>query len=202
MVEIDLRRTRDGSIVVLHDATLERLWGMPDAVADMELTDLEGVGRGHERIPTFRQVLQTVKIPLMVDFTRREVVEGAVGEVRAADAMHSALFVTGNVEALRMLHSIAPEARIGLTWVEETLPPFSLLDELGAEFWNPMFPLVTPSRVADFHAQGLKVSTWTVDRESDMAAMVAAGVDAIVTNQIASLRSFLDEGSTAGLPPR
>ena len=33
-VEFDLRRTRDGRIVVLHDPTLQRLWDVPVALAD------------------------------------------------------------------------------------------------------------------------------------------------------------------------
>jgi glycerophosphoryl diester phosphodiesterase len=35
------------------------------------------------------------------------------------------------------------------------------------------------------------VSTWTVDTEADMARMLVAGVDAIVSNQVASLVEFL-----------
>jgi glycerophosphoryl diester phosphodiesterase len=191
MVEIDLRRTRDGVIVVLHDPTLERLWGVDHAVADLDASDVEHIGSASQRIPTFRQVLQNVPLPLMVDFTRREVVEGALDEVRAADAIARSLFVTGNVAALRMLRSLAPEARIGLTWVERELPAPSLLEELGAEFWNPMFQLVTPDRVAAMHDLGLKVSTWTVDRRRHMERVARAGVDAIVSNRIADLRAFL-----------
>jgi glycerophosphoryl diester phosphodiesterase len=192
MVEIDLRRTRDGVIVVLHDPTLERLWGVDHAVADLGASDVEHIGSASERIPTFRQVLQNVALPLMVDFTRREVVQGALDEVKAADAMARSLFVTGNVEALRMLRALAPEARIGLTWVERDLPAPGLLEELGAEYWNPMLQLVTPDRVAAMHDLGLKVSTWTVDRRRHMERVARAGVDAIVSNRIADLRAFLD----------
>ena len=44
MVEIDLRRTRDGAIVVLHDQTLERLWGLEASVGDVDLADGGGAG--------------------------------------------------------------------------------------------------------------------------------------------------------------
>ena len=49
----------------------------------------------------------------MVDFTRREVVAGALDAVRSAGALERSLFVTGNVEALRLLRSLSDEARIG-----------------------------------------------------------------------------------------
>ena len=44
MVEIDLRRTRDGAIVVLHDQTLERLWGLEASVGDVDLAEVATLG--------------------------------------------------------------------------------------------------------------------------------------------------------------
>jgi glycerophosphoryl diester phosphodiesterase len=195
MVEIDLRRTRDGEIVVLHDPTLERLWDVTAAAGELNLAEVQAIGEGaidgDRRIPTFRQVLDHISVPLMVDFTKREVVAGALREVQEAGAMERSLFVTGNVEALRLLRGLSPEARLGLTWVEPEPPPPALLHELGAEYWNPMFALITGDRVAAVHDMGLKVSTWTVDARRHMARMRRAGVDAIVSNRIAVLRRFL-----------
>ena len=190
MVELDQRRTRDGAIVVLHDATLARLWGDERNVADMDLVQVRQVGRPDERIPTYAEVLAAVDVPLMVDLNA-ETVEGAVFETRQAGAMARALFVTGNIAALRRLRNLAPEARIGVTWIEPEPPSADLLAELGAEFWNPMFRLVTASRVADVHRLGRKVSTWTVDKPRHMQRVISAGVDAIVSNRIGDLRRRL-----------
>ena len=187
MVEIDLRRTRDGEIVVLHDQTLERLWEVEASVGDLELTQVAALGDGDVRIPTLRDVLEAVALPLMVDFTRREVVPGGLAAVRAAGALGRSLFVTGNVEALRQLRGLSAEARIGLTWVEGTEPPLALLRELGAEYWNPMYGFVTPDGVAAVHDAGLRVSTWTVDEPADVDRVLGAGVDAVVSNRIAAL---------------
>jgi glycerophosphoryl diester phosphodiesterase len=191
MIELDLRRTRDGTIVVLHDATLDRLWGVDRPVADVDLATVRQIGHGSERIPTLREALLHIEIPLMVDFTGGEVVEGALEAVREAGAMARSLFVTADVDALRHLRVLAPDARIGLTWIEAEPPTPSLLSELGAEFWNPMFRLITPARVAAMHDLGVKVSTWTVDERRHMARVCEAGVDAIVSNRIADLRRFL-----------
>ena len=191
MVELDLRRTRDGTIVVLHDQLLQRLWGVDASVGDLELAEVAALGEGDLRIPTLRDVLEVVAVPLMVDFTRREVVRGALEVVQGAGALDRSLFVTGNVAALRLLRQLAPEAAIGLTWLEGPEPPLALLAELGAAYWNPMFKLVTPEGVAAVHGAGLRVSTWTVDAVEDMDAVVAAGVDAVVSNRVAELVAFL-----------
>ncbi len=193
-VELDLRRTRDGAIVVLHDQTLERLWGLDASVGDLDADEVTALGQGGERIPTLGHVLAAVELPLMVDFTRREVVEGALSAVRAAGALARAQFVTGNVPALQLLRGLSARARIGLTWTEGTEPPLALLAELGAECWNPWSGLVTAEGVAAVHTAGLLVSCWTVDEEEEMARVVEAGVDAVVSNRIGELVRFLGRG--------
>ncbi len=190
-VELDLRRTRDGEIVVLHDQTLERLWGLVVSVGDMDLDALQQVGHGEMRIPTFRAVLEAVSVPVMVDFTRSEVVEGALAAVRDAGALERSLFVTANVPALRTLRARSQDARIGLTWTESEDPPLTVLGELRAEYWNPWFGVLTPQGAASVHGAGLGVSTWTVDDEADMARVVDAGADALVSNRVAALVDFL-----------
>ncbi len=106
-IELDLRRTRDGAIVVLHDQTLERLWGVDASVGDLDWGEVAAVGAGEEHIPLLGQVLERVSLPLMVDFTRREVVPGALAVVEEAGALERCLFVTGNVAALRMLRDLS-----------------------------------------------------------------------------------------------
>jgi glycerophosphoryl diester phosphodiesterase len=190
-VELDLRLTRDGEVVVLHDQSLERLWGRDVSVCDVDLAEVRRLGDGDVRIPTLAEVLAALQLPLMIDFTRREVVTGALDAVRAADALERSLFVTGNVDALRVLRRLCDDARIGLTWTEGAVPPAGLLDELGAEYWNPMFHLVTAAGVDAAHDLGRRVSTWTVDREEDMERVVQTGVDAVVSNRIGDLLRFL-----------
>ena len=193
MLELDLRRTRDGAIVVLHDQSLLRLWELDASVGDLDLSEVARLGGGDVRIPTLRQVLETFppEVELMVDFTRREVVAGALDQALSAGALDRCLFVTGNVEALRLLRGLSGRARLGLTWTEGADPPLDLLDELGAEFWNPMYSFVSAEGVAAVHQAGLRVSTWTVDAPAEVARVVADGVDAVVSNRVAQLVGLL-----------
>lgn len=195
MVELDLRRTRDGEIVVLHDQSLLRLWGVDASVGELGWAAVARLRGGDDeegaRIPLLHEVLQTVPLPLMVDFTRREVVEGALAAVVAAGALERSLFVTGNVPALRLLRGLSSKARLGLTWTEAGDVPVTLLQELKAEYWNPMSALVRPDAVETVHALGLQVSCWTVDDPEEMGRVCSAGVDAIVSNRVAALLGFL-----------
>jgi len=197
MVEIDLRRTRDGSIVVLHDQTLDRLWGRAASVGDVDLAEVTALGEGDVRVPTLSAVLRAVAVPLMVDFTRREVVPGALQAVQEAGALPRCLFVTGNVAALQQLRARSPAARLGLTWVDGPEPPLALLDDLAAEYWNPMSAVLTAEGVHAVHEAGRRVSTWTVDTPEEMTRVLEAGADAVVSNRIAALLAHLGRESSS-----
>jgi glycerophosphoryl diester phosphodiesterase len=93
-----------------------------------------------------------------------------------------------------MLRGLSAEARLGLTWTEEGDVPVALLRELGAEYWNPMSTLVHDAAVEIVHDMGLQVSCWTVDEVDEMARVCAAGVDAVVSNQVLALLEFLGRG--------
>ena len=134
-------------------------------------------------------------VDLMVDFTRREVVAGALDEVLAADALATArLFVTGNVEALRLLRGLSGRARIGLTWTEGRRPsPGPARTSWGRSTGTPAFGFADGRARRRRRAPRLGASCrpgpWTAPE--DMAHVVADGVDAVVSNRIAALVAHL-----------
>jgi glycerophosphoryl diester phosphodiesterase len=193
MVELDVRRTLDGGVAVVHDPTLERVWGSSLAVAGASLAEISAVRVGEHRIATLEEVLRCVDLSVMVDFTRADVVEPALAVIQSADALDRVLFSGGNVEGHRLVRSLAPAARIALTWTEPEPPPESLLAELGVEYFNPAWELVDEQLVESVHDRGRKVSTWTVDDPAEMRRLADLGVDAIVTNRVAELVALLAE---------
>jgi glycerophosphoryl diester phosphodiesterase len=190
MVEIDVRRTVDGAVAVVHDPTLDRLWGLDRLVAETTLREVRELG-----IPELDEVLGAVTIPLMVDFTEADVVEPALEAILRADALDRVLFSGGNVAGHRLLRSLVPAARIALTWTSDDPCPDALLDELAVEFFNPSGHLLgdQPGLVAAMHERGTPVSTWTIDRRADMELALDLGVDAVITNRIGELVALLGE---------
>jgi glycerophosphoryl diester phosphodiesterase len=61
----------------------------------------------------------------------------------------------------------------------------------GGKHWSPHFKNVTPERLAEAHALGLRVYPWTVDDPADMKALIAMGVDGITTDRPDLLRDVL-----------
>jgi glycerophosphoryl diester phosphodiesterase len=198
MVEIDVRRTADGAVAVLHDPTLERLWGSPLALAAATLAEVRALGVDDCRIPELADVLAAVAAPLMVDFEETDVVEPALQAIREAGALERVLFSGGNVEGHRLVRALEPRARIALTWARGERPSERLLDELAVELLNPHRELVEPALVAEMHARGTGVSVWTVDEPGEMARLIDVGVDAVITNRIGALVGLLEPVEAAG----
>jgi myo-inositol-1(or 4)-monophosphatase len=188
MIELDIRRAADGAVVVVHDPTLERVWGSPLAVADATLAELAQIG-----VATLAEALACVDLPVMVDFTMADVVEPALAVISEADALERVLFSGGNLAGHRRIRALAPAARIALTWTDREPPPAALLEELVVEYFNPPWERVDAVIVDAMHDRGYKVSTWTVDDPREMRRVVDCGVDAVVTNRVPELVALLAE---------
>ena len=193
-VEVDVKLTADGVPVLLHDDTLTRLWGHNRRVDSLTHRELEELTRGGDwRIPTLRQALdlaRTTGVPLMIDVPRRAEALAAAELVLAADCPELAVF-TGPPAALAAVRAAAPRACLAMSW-ESPLPPRpQLLRLVRPDYFNPHHRWLTPKRISRLQGRGLKVSTWTVDCPRRMAALASAGIDAIISNDLRSLRQVL-----------
>jgi len=190
MIELDVRRTADGRAVVLHDATLDRVWRVARRVADLTRDEVVALG-----IPDLEQALAWIppSMQVMVDYKDEEVVEPALADVVAAGALDRAVFAGDCFPGHRRIRLLAPAARIAVTWEADEQIPDALLDELGAEFYNPSGNVLgrDPESVERMHARGTLVSVWTIDERADMELLLDLGVDAIITNRLATLVDLL-----------
>lgn len=189
MVELDVRATADGALVLVHDETLERLWGVPRRVGAVLRAETRELG-----IPELAEALAAVDAQVMLDY-EEDIADAAVAAVREADAVDRVVFSGGNYDGHRRIRALEPQARIALTWDDAGRDPNPLLDELGAEFFNPSgrVLLADPGFVERMHARGTQVSVWTLDRRDHMKWALDLGVDAVITNRVGDLVSLLAE---------
>ncbi|MEU9253337.1 glycerophosphodiester phosphodiesterase [Streptomyces sp. NPDC048270] len=186
-VEIDVRLTRDGVPVLLHDETLERLWGHDvrlDAVTAPQLRELTGGG-----VPTLREaVLAAGAGRLMLDLpgASYEAVRTVVGQVRECGARERTSYCAGP-NTMLAVRAADPGAEIALTWTTLSPPRRVLLDAVAPRWLNYRFGLVSRELTDALHRDGLLVSAWTADTKRTMRALVRAGVDSITTNRVDAL---------------
>jgi glycerophosphoryl diester phosphodiesterase len=190
-VEIDVRLTRDGVPVLLHDQTLERLWGhdLPlDRLTHAEVRELTGGG-----VPTLYEALAaTAGSRLMIDLPggTEESVRTVIGTVREYGAAERVYYCAAATVMLAV-RAADPAAEIAMTWTTTGPPGPTLLDAVRPRWLNYRFGLVSPERVNRDHRDGLLVSTWTVDTGRNMRRLIRYGVDSLTTNRISTLTARL-----------
>lgn len=184
-VEMDVRLTRDGVPVLLHDPTLERLWGVESAVAD---TPSDRLPHG---VPTLYEALAAVDgCRALVDLTLPESAAPVLAAVRDAGAGDRAYYC-GEAFAMLAVRDRDPAAEIALTWKTAAPVPPLLLSELRPRWINLRFGLVRPPLVEWARGEGLLVGAWTVDLRRTMRRLERLGADAVTSNRIAVLREVL-----------
>ncbi|NEC21258.1 glycerophosphodiester phosphodiesterase [Streptomyces parvus] len=190
-VEIDVRVTRDGVPVLLHDATLERLWGHDrrlDRIDHAELKELTGGG-----VPTLREALLAagahrvmVDLPGSTDASVKKIV-GTVRECGAGERV----YYCANSEAMLRVRAADPSAEIALTWTTLAPPRPELLAAVKPRWLNYRFGLISRELTDRAHRDGLLVSAWTADTKRTMSKLIERGVDSITTNRIDTLHRLI-----------
>ncbi len=92
---------------------------------------------------------------------------------------------------LHAMKKIAPDIRLSALYSGQPKSYVAIAKEAGATIVSPVHPTVTPERVAEAHAAGLQVVPWTPNKPEDWQRMVAAKVDAVITDDPAALIEFL-----------
>lgn len=192
-VEIDVRLTRDRLPVLLHDETLNRLWGHDRPLRWLSSDEVKGLTGGG--VPTLAEALgATGDTRIMVDLpgpVDEKAVREVVDVVRACGAQERVYYCAG-APAMLTVRAVDPAAEIALTWTTLAPPRPALLDAVRPRWLNYRFGLADRDLVARVHRDGLLVSVWTPDTRRTMRRLLAAGVDSVTTNRIDTLVALRD----------
>ncbi|MEV1024097.1 glycerophosphodiester phosphodiesterase [Streptomyces sp. NPDC050264] len=190
-VEIDVRLTRDGVPVLLHDSTLNRLWEHDRPLSALSADEVRGLTAGG--VPTLVDALaHTAGSRVMVDLPGADAtaVRTVVGVIRECGAEERAYYCAGAATMLKV-RAADPAAEIALTWTSLAPPRRPLLDAVRPRWLNYRFPLVSRELAARVHRDGCLVSAWTPDTRRSMRRLLDAGADSITTNRVDMLMDVL-----------
>ncbi|WAH99102.1 inositol monophosphatase family protein [Arthrobacter sp. MMS18-M83] len=197
LVEVDVRVTKDGQVILLHDASLLRIWGLDCEAADVDYDRISQLGAGEERIPLLSEALELFRgspSTLLIDMDEPGPAETAAAVVRESGV---AVSWCGNLDGMRTIRALDQDARIWLPWNKRVAPPEDLLAELNPEFVNSEYVVLSKDMVEQIHLAGAKVSCWTVDDLESMRWALGLGVDSITSNQLDLLQSAIAEDPEA-----
>ncbi|HVA89409.1 MAG TPA: glycerophosphodiester phosphodiesterase family protein [Chloroflexota bacterium] len=206
LIELDVHRSLDGGLVIIHDFDVARTTGRPGLVAELtaaQLRDLDaGSWKGEQwagaRIPTLDQVLDRYGSTVLLNIEIKagnDPSHGIAGQVaqavRRRNLYDRVVISSFDWAIIKELRRVDPAVRVAL--LADRRPDEALLyaAELGAVGVHLKAELVTTARAARAQTHGLGILAWTVDEPEEMARLAALGIDAIVSNVPSRLREVV-----------
>jgi len=210
-LELDCHATRDGEIVVLHDAELARTTDGAGSVSELSFAELERLDAGYRftrddhsfpfrgtgvRVPRFADVLTAfpgVRLNLEVKQALPRIAEQVVRLVRQANASHRLLLASAEEPILAEIVALDPGTALGSS-TSDVVEFVKAAAEARLESFVPRGhalqippdafgrPLVTRELVQAAHSLGLFVHVWTINEAAEMQRLLALGVDGIMSD--------------------
>lgn len=207
MIELDVQRTKDGQVVVIHDATLQRTTNGSGAVRELTYAEIEQLDAGSwfgegqefagERVPLLKEVLEFTKGKCALNIEIKNIPYADPGiEQAVVDLLHETGFPLEQVIISSFDHSCLHR----IARLEPNVPTACLFSHYPASLagldtgiLHPSWQVIRPEFMSWVRESGRKVNVWTVDKPERWAWLLEAGVDGIITNYPARLIAYLKE---------
>jgi glycerophosphoryl diester phosphodiesterase len=205
-LELDVHLSRDGEVMVIHDATLERTTTGTGPVRERTLAELATLrlkDRGgavvEERIPTLDQVValaaagkRQILLEIKTD-ERRERYPGIEEKVFAVLDRHRftpfTVVMAFEGATWRRARQVRPDARVAALYSARALPGPAVVPELavlraaGVVFVGLEQALVTAEVATQARLAGLTLGVWTVNEREAIARFIDQGVGVVITDR-------------------
>jgi glycerophosphoryl diester phosphodiesterase len=185
MIELDVRQTIDGHLVVIHDKTLDRTTDSTGLVSLKTLSEIKELNAGKgERIPTLDEVLDLGRgrVKFVLEIKENGIEDKLVDVISRNELFDEAFVVSFKSNRLKMIKQLEPKIKTGLI-LFASLEPVRLAMNCGADVVAPFRWFVTSGLVKRARDNGLLTFTWTVDETLKAHKLKEAGVSGIVTNR-------------------
>jgi len=212
-VELDVRTSSDGVVVVMHDPDLKRLTDGRDTrlcaqLRARELAEIELNNSG--RAPTLADVLDwadarrvLVNVELKHDtHDKPSLAKGVARLLRGrARVAQRVIFSSFDPELLARVAVLIPDVPRGFLVHEgqrlARTPVAPLLAKtMGAIALHPERTLCTPDRIASWRAREMLLNVWTVNHGSEASDLARLGIDGIITDDPALILAALIKRSS------
>ena len=214
-VELDVRLTRDGHPIVLHDADVSRVTGGAGLVRELSLDEIQRLsittaGGGSARIPSFAEVLETLsgRVALVVEIKNlpgepdhtpdgEPLVDATLRTLDRTGFVGALLIAGFNPSSLAAARAAAPDIPTALLSIDQ-VPVDAVLEAAiaGGHSWilpsHRAISTAGGSAVEHAHAAGVRIGTWVVDDPGRAGELFAWGIDAVATNDPATITPIRD----------
>jgi glycerophosphoryl diester phosphodiesterase len=184
-VELDVRKTKDNQLVVIHDADVKRTTDGEGLVGELTLKEIRGFSaEGGEKIPTLEEALDFLdkKVKVFVELKEAGVEEQVLSFVHGKGLEKNVVIVSFLEEALKRVRELDKDVETGLIYAKHKNPVKAAL-ELKANYLLAFYRFTHTANVAKAHENGLKVVVWTINTPQEVEEYAVKGVDGITSDR-------------------
>ena len=186
IVEVDIQKTKDGVLVLSHDESLEKTYGVSKNIRESLWEDLKGVHKDGYRLARLDDALDLVKgrVGMFLEIKHPEDTRDVLKLLEEKKASDWTALISFYPEALEIAKG---KVATGLVYAK---PPGMIPEakKLGCSLVLPKYSLATQKAVDFAHKLKLKVVAWTVNDVNKAKELFERGVDAIATDDVLALR--------------
>ncbi|NPV63827.1 MAG: glycerophosphodiester phosphodiesterase [Methanotrichaceae archaeon] len=191
MVEVDVRLSKDGVLVLMHDETVDRTTNGQGRVEELSLDEMQSLDCGGERVPTLSEaaaLTEELGLGLVVEMKEEGLealvakeLEGRRGEFLVTSFFHY---------SLREIKDLA-DLKTGIIISSLPIEPVELA--LWARADAIFAGRTNPRLFKEAHRRGIAVYPWTVNSTKEAAWLLRIGADGLVTDDPCLLREVIDQ---------
>ncbi|CAM5553690.1 MULTISPECIES: glycerophosphodiester phosphodiesterase [Streptomyces] len=183
VIELDLHLSKDGALVVMHDADVDRTTDGTGPVADRTLAELRDLDAGYgERIPVFEEIVDAVRAPLQAEIKDVAAARALVDVLRARDLTARVEVISFHDAALATVGELLPGVRTALVAEHYGTDVVDRALAVGASALSLDIRRLTLELVERAHAAGLRVLGWTVNTHDELRLSRGLGLDGVITD--------------------
>jgi glycerophosphoryl diester phosphodiesterase len=202
-IEFDIRKTKDGEIVIMHDPSVFRTTHKLGFIKRLTLKKIKSLDAGDgEKIPTLKQLLQATKgkINYMCEIKVKNISGDVIKILSDFNVLDSTILISFKHKELLKSQNKHPNLKLGAIvpsgfgWITNWFFRKNLISSLAEKRFfsiNPFSPLVNKRFVNFAHKKGLNVFPWTVNSKRKMKKLINMGVEGILTNNIKKLKDLV-----------
>jgi glycerophosphoryl diester phosphodiesterase len=195
MVEVDVRKSRDNQLFVMHDESTGRTGDRDLSIERALSQDLASVRlKNGETVPTLQAVLDLVGGQAALNLEIKSDGAGALAAAQVVGAGYRGTVVISSFKEREVADArrIMPAVLAGEIFNAFSLRDLSAYRKKGYGLISLKRKTVTKELVDACHEQKLKVFVWTVNDEDEMRRFVEWGVDGVYSNRPSDMCKVVD----------
>ena len=204
-IETDVQATKDGHVVIFHDATLRRMAGVNKSIKELTLKEINEIDLlDGGKIPLLSEALETFpNLRFNIDIKTEDALEETIQIIKKMNFLDKTCLASFSSSRLkRIKHLAGPEACISSGQMDifkmmcqsvgiGLKPTKSQCAQIPLKQWG--VPVLTKKFIEIAKMQNKFVHVWTIDDKNQMFELIEFGVDGLMTDKPSVLKEAMIE---------